>query len=217
MATKRKRDGDTEDNKDEDSLPELVGWLEFTLPAWKDTATFVIENRKLSVSRHILALVSPVFRTMFNSEFLEQTQKEIPLPEKKFADMVELMKCIYPNIKKPVTIENVWQIIPLADEYQIDEILLECEKCLRSFLKRAHTYMYDDTDFNTELFKILKAADRYNLQKLKYKCLRMGTDMSSEQVKETQKRIQLPSHLLNKLLYRIVVDLERHCNTKPQV
>lgn len=65
--------------------------------------TLVVEGQKIQVNKAVLSEDSPVFNTMFNSNFKERTSKEIELEDKKAADVVEFLKCFYPNMKHPVT------------------------------------------------------------------------------------------------------------------
>nr|KAG5712572.1 hypothetical protein BaRGS_011546 [Batillaria attramentaria] len=51
---------------------------------------FVVEDRKLYFNKTILMMCSPVFKSMFTSRFKEKEAKEIPLPDKKYEDVVVL-------------------------------------------------------------------------------------------------------------------------------
>lgn len=57
---------------------------------------FVVENKKVFASKMILSLWSPVFEAMFSDNFKEKDAKEIPLPGKKFDDIVLLMQVLHP-------------------------------------------------------------------------------------------------------------------------
>lgn len=63
----------------------------------------VVEGQKIQVNKAVLSEHSTVFNTMFNSNFKESTAKEIVLEDKKAVDVVEFLKCFYPNMKHPVT------------------------------------------------------------------------------------------------------------------
>lgn len=86
----------------------------------------VVEDQKIHVNKAVLSQHSPVFDTMFNSHFTERTAKEIPLVEKKADDVVEFLRCFYPNMKHPLTAENVLKVLPLAHEYQTS-LVTDCE------------------------------------------------------------------------------------------
>lgn len=63
----------------------------------------VVEDRNIHVNKAVLSQHSPIFDTMFKSNFTERTAKEIPLVEKKADDVVEFLGCFYPNMKHPLT------------------------------------------------------------------------------------------------------------------
>lgn len=62
----------------------------------------VVEDRNIHVNKAVLSQHSPVFDTMFKSQFKESTAKEIPLEDKKAEDVVEFLSCFYPKMKHPV-------------------------------------------------------------------------------------------------------------------
>ncbi|KAJ8311531.1 hypothetical protein KUTeg_010886 [Tegillarca granosa] len=89
----------------------------------------VVEGKKLFVNKATLAIASPVFNTMFYSDFKEKDAKEIPLPDKKYEDMVAFLKRIYPNscCRK---VDITTQVLPLLHEYDCKRQMLECEQFL---------------------------------------------------------------------------------------
>lgn len=63
---------------------------------WEDSdVTFIVEDKKFHVHRQLLSLVSPAFKAMFTSEFLEKYQKEIYLPDKKASVFLTFLMVIY--------------------------------------------------------------------------------------------------------------------------
>lgn len=64
--------------------------------------TLVVEGQKIHVNKAVLSEHSPVFDTMFKSQFKESTAKEILLEGKKAEDVVEFLSCFYPKMKHPV-------------------------------------------------------------------------------------------------------------------
>lgn len=77
--------------------------LDLTQPDDFSDVTLVIEDKQLYTCRGILASASPVWRRMFVAEFKEKVAKEIPLPDKQFDEVMELLLCISPAIQKPIT------------------------------------------------------------------------------------------------------------------
>lgn len=64
--------------------------------------TLIVEDQKIHVNKAALSEHSPVFRTMFKSQFKERSAKEITLVDKKVADVVEFLKSFYPNMNHPI-------------------------------------------------------------------------------------------------------------------
>lgn len=62
-----------------------------------------VEGIQLHVYKQVLAEKSPVFERMFKSEFKEKDLKEIPLPGKKFKDIVDFVRSFY----DPETIRQI--------------------------------------------------------------------------------------------------------------
>lgn len=62
--------------------------------------TLMVEKKPFHLNKKWLAENSPVFKTMFESEFEEKHAEVIPLPEKKFKDF-ELFLCsfYFPRLK----------------------------------------------------------------------------------------------------------------------
>jgi hypothetical protein len=106
--------------------------------------TFVVEGKKVFANKMILSLWSPVFEAMFTHDFKEKGAEEIPLPEKKFEEIIQLMKVLHPpneEINSQYSIlflfysipdDNVSVLLPLLQEYQIDAILQRAEEFLCS-------------------------------------------------------------------------------------
>ena len=66
----------------------------------------IVEDRKLYNYRSVLASASPVWNKMLSSDFREKNEIEIPLPEKKFDDVHELLLCITPAVLKRISGET---------------------------------------------------------------------------------------------------------------
>lgn len=61
---------------------------------------FIVEGKQLWANRAILAMWSPVFQAMFGSDFKERQLSEIPLPEKKYDSVRELLCVTHPPNKE---------------------------------------------------------------------------------------------------------------------
>jgi hypothetical protein len=62
-----------------------------------------VEGKSLYVSRILLSIVSPVLKEMFDKRAKEQAIIEIPLPGKKYSDILEFLECIYPDKLKSIS------------------------------------------------------------------------------------------------------------------
>ena len=112
----------------------LVGPPDFSEP-WKfSDVVLVVEDQKFHVHRSTLSIWSPVFETMFTSQFKEKNMYEIPLPGKKASEIKELLLIIYPTLSETgwntVTKENCYSLGELTEEYQMDPMMQRCENFL---------------------------------------------------------------------------------------
>ena len=131
---------------------------------WEDSdLILVVEEEKFHVHRLILSMNSPVFKAMFKSKFKEATSKEIPLPEKKASEVLDLLKLIYFKhvIQEPVeiTMLNVEHLLKLSDEYEIKHVF---ESCV-SFVEK-------QPKLKQNVMKLRKMAAMYNLNSVLEGC-----------------------------------------------
>ena len=94
---------------------------EFSKPWEQSDVVLLVEGQQFHVHRLILAMISPVFSRMFSSDFKEKDADKIPLPEKKAAEIREMLLVIYPSFCKPVNEINLHFLRPLAREYQMTQ------------------------------------------------------------------------------------------------
>ena len=131
---------------------------------WEDSdLILVVEDEKFHVHRLILSMNSPVFKAMFKSQFKEATSKEIPLPEKKAGEVLDLLKLIYFKhvIQEPVeiTMLNVEHLLKLSDEYEIKHVF---ESCV-SFVEK-------QPKLKQNVMKLRKMAAMYSLNSVLEGC-----------------------------------------------
>ena len=131
---------------------------------WEDSdLILVVEDEKFHVHRLILSMNSPVFKAMFKSQFKEATSKEIPLPDKKAGEVLDLLKLIYFKhvIQEPVeiTMLNVEHLLKLSDEYEIKHVF---ESCV-SFVEK-------QPKLKQNVMKLRKMAAMYNLNSVLEGC-----------------------------------------------
>ena len=99
---------------------------------------------------------------LFSGGFRESKTNEIQLPGKQHAHIIELFKCIYPNILKPIDNSNAMYLLPLSDEYSILILKKNIERYLISSLNSS-SYKYGDNI--TRLFDLLSLSQIYRLNK----------------------------------------------------
>ena len=98
---------------------------------WDDSdIVLVVEDEELHVHRTILALQSPVFKSMFNDN-KEASEDKIPIEEKKLELMLVFLKILYPSsifgeVRDLLNDENWLQVLALAEEYQCVKLIKQC-------------------------------------------------------------------------------------------
>lgn len=163
---------------DEDSDTEICPFLE---ESHLTDVALVVEDKKLFVNKAILAVASPVFNTMFYSDFKEKDAKEIPLPDKKYEDMVAFLKRIYPDCTEPLTIDITTQVLPLLHEYDCKRQMLECEQFLTT------TKDLKKKDFDPEkLLLCLMQSKMFGLEDAYKLCLSLTPKYSLESLRSTK-------------------------------
>ena len=134
---------------------------DFGYPWLFSDVILVVEDQKFHVHRSTLAMWSPVFEKMFTSEFQEKNLNEIPLPGKKAREIKELLLNIYLTASgkawKSITNKNVYFLVKLADEYQMEVISQRCEEFLVEKVSRTS---------KTRCLDYLEFAKTYKLEKL---------------------------------------------------
>ena len=104
---------------------------------WKDSDLVLsVEDRKFHVHRALLKVASEVFETMFTSNFKEKSAPQIELPGKKASDIEQLLNFIYPDKDFILSKNNYFSIFKLANEYQIERLMGECQKFLSDWCER---------------------------------------------------------------------------------
>ncbi|XP_045196940.2 uncharacterized protein LOC123551805 [Mercenaria mercenaria] len=162
---------------------------------------FIIEGKKMYVSKTVLTIASPVFASMFESDFKEKHLEEIELKGKKYKDMLEFVKLLYPGSRNPVTMGTVFLVLPLAEEYQVDTIKYECEQCLlHEVEKRTSSRRSKNVKI---LCQILQFSSLYNIPTVEKTCIDILSKIPQKQVDSAEKSYPLPDKSKNKLLTKV--------------
>lgn len=120
---------------------------------------------KIYVSRQFLALHSGFFKALFFGDFKEASQSEVEMVDVDPEDFHELLTILY-KMGGSIDENNVDAMLKLADRFEIQCILADCE----SFLLVDKTIAAKDSLF---------LADQYNLAQLKEKCITKFSSVAS--------------------------------------
>ncbi|CAF3830252.1 unnamed protein product [Rotaria sp. Silwood1] len=161
-----------------------------------------IENFKIMINREqqlhdytVTSKISPVFnRMLYSNGFRESKTSEIILPGKQYLHIIELLKCIYPNILKSIDNSNAMYLLPLSDEYSIVILKKNIE---RYFISTINSISYKYGDNLTRLFDLLSLSQLYRLNKLEENiCEQLTNHFDIEQWNKIDLSIDLRCHLL---------------------
>ncbi|XP_053376975.1 uncharacterized protein LOC128547800 [Mercenaria mercenaria] len=200
MDTHKEKDGMSDVAKS--SLAETdKSDRDFTTKTWREDFCFIVEDKRLYVAKVILALVSPVFERMFQSEFKEKGEAEMTLPGKKFEDIQEFLRCIYPGVMKDVTINNAHKIVALADEYQVVALKSKCEACLLNGI--------DNKTSAVSVCELLNLACLYSLEDLFHKCTAMAAEMPPATLDEAAGETPIPLKAKNVIHQKLISIMEK--------
>ena len=147
---------------------------QFSEPWEQSDVVLLVEGQHFHVHRVILAMSSPVFSRMFSSDFKERDADEIPLPEKKAAEIREMLMVIYPRFCKPVNDANLHSLLPLAREYQMTVLSQKCEDyLLRSAVRKKQI---------GPILETLIIAQNYTLERVIAECVKKTQKLAIEDV-----------------------------------
>ena len=85
------------------SEEEICNDMSPTKPSELFDITLVIGDQKLYTARLILSCASPVWGTMFTSNFKEKSSSVLQLPGKDYNGVLEMLLCITPGFRKLIT------------------------------------------------------------------------------------------------------------------
>lgn len=147
---------------------------EFSKPWNQSDVVLIVEGQQFHVHRLILTMISPVFSQMFSSDFKEKDADGIPLPEKKAAEIREMLMVIYPLFNKPVNDTNLYFLLPLAQEYQMTVLTQRCEDHLLRLAGKNHEI--------GPILETLIVAQNYTLERVIAECVNKTQNLAIEEV-----------------------------------
>ena len=191
---------------------------DFSEPWEQSDVVLLVEGQKFHVHRLMLSMCSPVFSRMFSADFKEKDAEEIPLPEKKAAEIREMLLVIYPRFCKRVNDTNLHFLLPLAREYQMTILTEKCE----DYLLRAGI---EKTNEIGSIMETLIVAQNFSLKRVKAECIKKTQNLSIEDLKSHElydqieplsqrKMIELQMSNMDKKLSDAKADLQ---NSKAEI
>ena len=190
---------------------------DFSEPWEQSDVVLLVEGQKFHVHRLMLSMCSPVFSRMFSADFKEKDAEEIPLPDKKAAEIREMLLVIYPSSCKQVDDINLHFLLPLAREYQMKILLKKCDVYLLREIEK--------TNEIGSIMKTLLVAQNFSLERVKAECIKKTQNLSIEDLKSHElydqieplsqrKMIELQMSNMDKKLSDAKADLQ---NSKEEI
>lgn len=174
---------------------------DFSEPWEQSDVVLLVEGQKIHVHRLMLSMCSPVFSRMFSADFKEKDADEIRLPDKKAAEIREILLTVYPSFCKRVTDKNVDFLLPLAREYQMMAVTQRCEDYLLWELEKK--YEIDS------IMETLIVAQNFSLERVKTECIRKTQDLSIQDLKSHELYDQIEPLSKNRMVELQIGNMEK--------
>ncbi len=87
--------------------------------------TLKVEGKSFPAHKNVLAVFSPYFKSMFQSQFKEATSDEVSLPTINEATLQQMLKFAYLGQKPDITFDNVSDLVAAAHLMDIKPFLTE--------------------------------------------------------------------------------------------
>ncbi|XP_041365812.1 uncharacterized protein LOC121380868 [Gigantopelta aegis] len=202
--------------KRNNTVPKTLDLRGFGVPT---DVVIIVEGHRLYLNKGILSSVSPVFDKMFHADFKEKSQDEISLPGKKCEDFISFLSCIYPSMMERVNKDNLERILPLADEYQVEQLMKRCDEfcvtwltgtyfgggffnSLNRFSKSKH---YSN---HSHVVHMLVLSEKYNLKGTWQTAFALATKMIFSKLQMEKEFGEISSQTIMQLMRRRIVTLE---------
>ncbi|XP_071148033.1 BTB and MATH domain-containing protein 38-like [Mytilus edulis] len=130
----------------------------------------VFGTSKVYVQRDHLIDVSPVFEAMISSKFLEGSLKEIPLPGKKLSHFIHFLRYLSPGFEDELTEDTVHHMLPLAEEYQTDNLKIRIEEFLINSIRSQ-----SDSITSVQTIKYIIEAEKYEMNGYLNACIAVAS------------------------------------------
>ena len=174
---------------------------EFSKPWNQSDVVLIVEGQNFHVHRLILTMISPVFSQMFSSESKKKDADKIPLPEKKAAEIREMLMVIYPIFNKPVNDTNLYFLLPLAQEYQMTVLTHRCEDHLLRLTGKKRKI--------GPILETLIVAQNYTLERVIAECINKTARLTIEELQGHELYEQVEPRSQRKMIELQVGSMQR--------
>ncbi|XP_060567031.1 uncharacterized protein LOC132725863 [Ruditapes philippinarum] len=138
---------------------------------------------------------------MFQSDFKEKSSDELELPGKKLRDVLEFLRCIYPNTYTQIDLDNARVILPLLEEYQVLQLKPRCEVVILETVTEETS-----TD---DLLQLLKEACLYDLKALRARCIFLISSRPCDALDENYCKSFPSASALNEIFVHVNTSMKR--------
>jgi len=97
--------------------------------------TFIVEGRKITAHKTILAARSQHFETMFFGGLREMHQSEIILPDVSFGVFMDILRYIYSDQVNLGTADYAIEILAAANYFKLDRLKAVCENFIKNSIE----------------------------------------------------------------------------------
>jgi len=161
--------------------------------------TLVVGSKEFKAHKVILAVQSPVFRAMFESEMMESKSNRVEIDDIDQELMEETLTFIYTG-KSPNVDEMASKLLFPADKYQLDHLKLMCEEVLCRDVKVEN------------VVDVLVLADKHNANQLKTICLKFIATHASETMQTPSWKSLKPAQEYHSLVTEVFeATVPMHC------
>ncbi|KAL7303830.1 hypothetical protein TKK_0003954 [Trichogramma kaykai] len=156
-------ENETDNETEDENFEEKKFNLPFPSEELSDIELSTSDKKTIRAHKFILAMVSPVFRAMFNHDMLENKNNTIKITDTSHNILVEMLRFIYTGEIEINETDMILQLLAVADKYQIDNLKIKCGKMLHAELSTENA------------IEFLTSAHKYNAKHLENKVLKFVT------------------------------------------
>ncbi|VDI02816.1 Hypothetical predicted protein [Mytilus galloprovincialis] len=210
------KDSLSKDEWSKDAEEDLTEYEELIASPFKESnIAFVFGKRKLHLQKEHLIAVSPVFEAMFSSKFLEGSLTEIPLPDKKishFVHFVHFLRYLSPGFLDELTEDTVHHMLPLAEEYQTDDL----KKRIDDYLTKS-VLSHSDSITSVKIILNILEAEQYKLNGYLNACIGVASQKQVNMLTKNPRFEEISQKVQLKIGLKRMEDIDKIYNNGKKV